>query len=164
MEEAAGGGARVGEAIAIGAQDPVVAGDPACDLERYGGHEVRHRDDRTGRVAQAVTDSGLKSGTVTVFVPGSTAGVTTIEFEPGLKQDIPDCLEHIAPYAGRYKHHETWHDDNGAAHVRAALVGPSLVVPFIEGRLALGTWQQIVLMCFDTRPRRREIVLQILGE
>ena len=120
--------------------------------------------DLTPRVASAIAESGLKAGTVTVFAPGSTAGITTIEYEPGLKQDIPDYLEKIAPYGGKYQHHETWHDDNGASHVRAALIGPSLTVPFQDGRMTLGTWQQIVLICFDTRPRRREIVAQIMGE
>ena len=86
--------------------------------------------DLTGEVARAVGDSGLASGTATVFAPGSTAGITTVEFEPGMQRDIPDYLEKIAPYGGSYAHHETWHDDNGAAHVRAALVGPSVTVRY----------------------------------
>jgi secondary thiamine-phosphate synthase enzyme len=120
--------------------------------------------DITDRVTTAVIESGLCDGTVTVFAPGSTATITTLEFEPGLKQDIPEYLDKIAPYGPDYKHHDTWHDDNGAAHVRAALMGPSLVVPFVRRELTLGTWQQIVLICFDTRPRRREIVAQVMGE
>ena len=133
----------------------------ALTIETRGRTDVH---DMTDGVAGVVTASGLRAGTATVFAPGSTAGVTTIEYEPGLKQDIADYLEKIAPYGDDYKHHATWHDDNGAAHVRAALVGPSLTVPFIDGRLTLGTWQQIALICFDTRPRRREIVVQIVGE
>ncbi|MFW6287032.1 MAG: secondary thiamine-phosphate synthase enzyme YjbQ [Candidatus Sumerlaeota bacterium] len=120
--------------------------------------------DLTDQVSSALVDSGLAAGIVTVFAPGSTAGVSTLEFEPGLKTDIPRYLENLAPYDGEYAHHDTWHDDNGAAHVRSTIVSPSLTVPFSEGQLILGPWQQIVLLCFDTRPRRREIVLQFMGE
>jgi len=101
-------------------------------------------------------------GTVTVFAPGSTAAITTLEYEPGLKKDIADYLDRIAPYGDRYSHHETWHDDNGSAHIQAALIGPSVTVPFINGRLALGTWQQVVLIDCDTRPRKRKIVIQYM--
>ncbi len=120
--------------------------------------------DITPQTAEAVERSGLSSGTVTVFAPGATAGVTTLEFEPGLKKDIPTYMEKIAPYGGDYAHHATWHDDNGASHVRAALVSPSLTVPFVNGSMTLGTWQQIVLICFDTKPRQRELVVQMIGE
>ena len=121
--------------------------------------------DITGTVQQAVAQSGLTNGTVTVFNVGSTAGVTTIEYEPGLVQhDINAAFEKIAPQAGRYEHEETWHDDNGHAHVRATLLGPSLVVPFCEQNLTLGTWQQIVLVDFDTRPRTRRVICQMIGE
>jgi secondary thiamine-phosphate synthase enzyme len=120
--------------------------------------------DLTEQVAEVVEQSTLHNGTLTLFVPGATAGLTTLEYEPGLIRDIPYYLEKIAPYGGKYHHHETWHDDNGAAHVRAALIGPSLVVPFVEKSLTLGTWQQIVLICFDTRPREREVILQMMGE
>jgi len=106
----------------------------------------------------------MQNGHVTIFVSGSTAGITTIEFEPGLLQDIPAAFEKIAPMQKRYHHNDTWGDGNGYAHVRAALLGPSLVVPFSEGELMLGTWQQIVLIDFDNRPRQREVVLQFMGE
>jgi secondary thiamine-phosphate synthase enzyme len=100
----------------------------------------------------------------TVFVAGSTAGVTTIEFEPGAIADLNDVFESLAPRQGEYRHHLRWGDDNGSSHVRASLLGPSLTVPFAEGALILGTWQQIMLLEFDTRPRKREIVVQIIGE
>ncbi len=120
--------------------------------------------DLTDQVSGALVESGLTAGTVTVFAPGSTAGISTLEYEPGLKTDIPKYMERIAPYDGEYAHHETWHDDNGASHVRSTLVGPSMTVPFADGQMILGPWQQIVLICFDTRPRRREVVLQFMGE
>ncbi len=120
--------------------------------------------DLTPRVRALVAEHRFREGQALVFVPGSTAAVTTIEFEPGLQQDLPAALERIAPRDLRYAHEQTWHDDNGHSHVRASLVGPSLVVPFAEGELLLGTWQQIVLVDFDTRPRRREVVVQLSGE
>lgn len=120
--------------------------------------------DLTGEVQSHVHDSGLSAGTVTVFVPGSTAGVTTIEFEPGLKKDLPEVLEQIAPSGRRYHHDATWGDGNGFSHIRASLIGPSLVVPFRDGDLILGTWQQIILLDFDNRSRRRRVVVQIMGE
>lgn len=121
--------------------------------------------DITPEVQQAVAKSGLSNGTVTVFNVGSTAGITTIEYEPGLvNHDINAAFEKIAPQNGRYEHEETWHDDNGHAHVRATMLGPSLVVPFCEQQLTLGTWQQIVLVDFDTRRRTRKIICQMMGE
>jgi secondary thiamine-phosphate synthase enzyme len=120
--------------------------------------------DLTSRVARAVTDSGVASGTATVFVVGSTAGVTTIEFEPGAIFDLNRVFEALAPRDGEYRHHLRWGDDNGSSHVRAAMLGPSLTVPFKDRALTLGTWQQIMLLEFDTRPRCREIVIQIVGE
>jgi secondary thiamine-phosphate synthase enzyme len=120
--------------------------------------------DITSQVAEAVAGSRLAHGTATVFVVGSTAGVTTIEFESGAVADLNAIFEGLAPRQGEYRHHLRWGDDNGSSHVRAALLGPSLTVPFRDGRLLLGTWQQIVLLEFDTRPRRREWVIQILGE
>jgi secondary thiamine-phosphate synthase enzyme len=120
--------------------------------------------DLTGAVARAIDESGARSGVVTLFVIGSTAGLTTIEFEPGAVADLQTAFERIAPRQAAYEHHLRWGDDNGHAHVRAALLGPSLSVPFVEGRLTLGTWQQIILVDFDTRPRQREIVAQIVGE
>jgi secondary thiamine-phosphate synthase enzyme len=119
--------------------------------------------DITGAVQNAVSESGIKNGTVTVFVPGSTGVVTTMEYEPGLLKDIPEALEILAPSGKDYAHHQTWHDDNGKSHVRATIMGPSLVVPIIDGRVVHGTWQQIVFMNLDTSSRRREVVLQIMG-
>jgi secondary thiamine-phosphate synthase enzyme len=124
-----------------------------------------HIVDITAQVQTAVSGSGFSNGTVTVFNVGSTAGITTIEYEPGLvNHDINAAFEKIAPQNARYEHEETWHDDNGHAHVRATMLGPSLVVPFCDQSLTLGTWQQIVLIDFDTRPRNRKVICQIIGE
>jgi secondary thiamine-phosphate synthase enzyme len=120
--------------------------------------------DITDAVAAAIADAGCHAGIVTVFVVGSTAAVTTIEFEPGAVADLNGALEQIAPREADYRHHLRWGDDNGSSHVRAAMLGPSLTVPFVDGKLLLGTWQQILLLECDTRPRRRQIVLQITGE
>jgi secondary thiamine-phosphate synthase enzyme len=120
--------------------------------------------DITRDVARAVSASGIASGLVTVFVVGSTTAVTTIEFEPGVVSDLDRALERVAPRHGDYQHHFRWGDDNGSAHVRAGIVGPSLSVPFRDSQLLLGTWQQITLVEFDTRPRTRECILQIIGE
>lgn len=121
--------------------------------------------DLTEDVRALVEESGLDSGIVTVFVPGSTGGVTTVEFEPGLKRDLPEALEKIAPSEGKeYYHDAAWGDGNGFSHVRAAFIGPSLTVPFKDGRLLLGTWQQIVLLDFDNKPRQRKLVVQVMGE
>ncbi len=119
--------------------------------------------DITGDVKERLGESGFRDGTVTLFVPGATAGVSTIEFEPGLLKDLPAMFDRFAPYERDYEHHKTWGDRNGASHLRAPLIGPSLVVPFIEGELTLGTWQQIVLFDFDDHPRHREVVCQIMG-
>jgi len=123
-----------------------------------------HMIDLTARVQEVVRRHGFREGQALVFVSGSTAGLTTVEFEPGLQKDLPAAFERLAPCGMRYEHEETWHDDNGHSHVRASLLGPSLAVPFRDGRLLLGTWQQIVLVDFDNRPRRREIVVQLHGE
>ena len=120
--------------------------------------------DITRLVADAVAASDLASGIVTAFVVGSTAGITTIEFEPGAVADFNGLFDELAPREGDYRHHLRWGDDNGSSHVRAALLGPSLTIPFEDGSLTLGTWQQIMLLEFDTRPRKREIVIQIVGE
>jgi secondary thiamine-phosphate synthase enzyme len=120
--------------------------------------------DLTGAIAEKLAAAGLRRGTVTVFVPGSTAGLTTIEFESGVVEDFSRLLEKIAPSNIPYRHDQRWGDGNGFSHVRASLIGPSLVIPFSDGRLALGTWQQVVLVDFDNRPRTRSIVLQFLGE
>jgi secondary thiamine-phosphate synthase enzyme len=108
---------------------------------------------------------GLKEGIVTIFNVGSTAALTTTEYEPGLvNHDLKAAFEKIAPQNAHYEHEQTWHDDNGHSHVRASLLGPSLSVPVLEGRLTLGTWQQIVLIDFDTSPRTRTIICQFIGE
>jgi secondary thiamine-phosphate synthase enzyme len=120
--------------------------------------------DVTDLVTRDVADSGAHHGTVTVFVVGSTAGVTTIEFEPGAIHDLNRVFEALAPRRGDYQHHLRWGDDNGSSHVRAALLGPSVVVPFQHRKLLLGTWQQLMLLEFDTRPRHRELIVQIAGE
>jgi secondary thiamine-phosphate synthase enzyme len=120
--------------------------------------------DLTAGVADSVKASGISNGTVTVFVPGSTAAVTTIEFEPGLRRDFPAALERFAPRDLDYAHDRTWHDGNGHAHVRASAIGPSLTVPVREGRPLLGTWQQIVLVDFDNRARQRSVVVTVMGE
>ncbi len=120
--------------------------------------------DITGQVSMFVAESGIKSGTVTVFVVGSTAAVSTVEFEPGMMKDIPASLEKIAPSGADYEHHKTWGCDNGKSHVRATLIGPGITVPVIGGKLPLGAWQQIVLMELDTKPRDRTVVLQVIGE
>ena len=120
--------------------------------------------DITPQVAKQVADSGISNGTVTVFVAGSTAGVTTIEYEPGLVSDFQDLWQRITPQNISYAHDRRWGDGNGYSHVRASLLGGSLVVPISEKRLTLGTWQQIVLVDFDNRHRSRQIVLQISGE
>jgi len=128
---------------------------------RGNGHIV----DITEQVGQAVSRTGVSEGAVVVFHIGSTGGITTTEYEPGLANyDIEAAFERIAPASARYEHEETWHDDNGHSHVRAAVLGPSLTVPIIEGRLTLGTWQQIVLVDFDTRTRTRTVVCQVIGE
>ena len=120
--------------------------------------------DITPLVARVVSESDLSSGLATTSVIGSTAVVTTIEFEPGAVADLNQLLDRLAPRDGHYAHHARWGDDNGSSHVRAALMGPSLTVPFERRELILGTWQQIVLLECDTRPRRRPFVVQLMGE
>lgn len=120
--------------------------------------------DITRQLAGLVQDSGLQIGQALVFVVGSTAGITTFEYEPGLISDLKEFYETLAPSNRHYRHDETWGDANGFSHVRASFTGPSLTVPFENGRLLLGTWQQVVLAEFDNRPRDREIVVQITGD
>jgi secondary thiamine-phosphate synthase enzyme len=120
--------------------------------------------DITHKVQEAVTESKLANGIVTVFVPGSTGGITTVEYEPGLVDDLKAFFEKIAPKAAHYEHNVRWKDGNGYAHIRASLLGPSLSCPFINKKLQLGTWQQIIFIDFDNRPRSREIILQMIGE
>jgi secondary thiamine-phosphate synthase enzyme len=120
--------------------------------------------DIAGEVADALMETGLKHGIVTVFVPGSTGALTTIEYESWLLQDLPNLLERMAPKNAVYAHERRWHDGNGHSHVRASLIGPSLTVPFTNGRLTLGTWQQIVFIELDVHSRVRILILQIIGE
>lgn len=120
--------------------------------------------DITKSVEEVLLKTGLSQGQVTVFIPGATAGVTTIEYEPGLLKDFPEALERIAPSDIPYHHDATWHDGNGHSHVRASMIGPSLCVPFNNRQLLLGTWQHIVVVDCDIRARKRRIVLQFIGE
>jgi len=120
--------------------------------------------DLTREAQAAVTESGLANGTLTLFVPGSTGGLTTIEFEPGAVSDFQRLFDEIVPPDREYRHHLRWGDDNGHSHVRAALLKPDLCVPFVGGELTLGTWQQIIFCDFDTRARERRIVAQVMGE
>ncbi len=118
--------------------------------------------DITEKVKAAVYQHNLKEGNVVVALAGSTASITTIEYEPGLVKDLPDVLDEIAPMDKEYHHDDTWHDGNGYAHIRAAMFGSSISVPLIDGALLLGTWQQIVLIDFDNKPRARNIYVQII--
>ncbi len=120
--------------------------------------------DITPKIQEEINKSNMKNGIVCVFVPGSTGTITTIEYEPGLMKDLPKALEKIAPKKDYYNHHETWHDDNGHSHVRASLMGPSITLPFLKGKLIHGTWQQVVFVELDTRPRNRELIVNIVGE
>jgi secondary thiamine-phosphate synthase enzyme len=120
--------------------------------------------DLTSEVDRAVRGSGVAQGLVTVHVPGSTGAVTTIEHEPGALADLQDLLERLAPKDAAYAHNERWHDGNGYSHLRAALLGPSLTVPVVDGRPLLGTWQQVIMLDLDNKPRRRQVVIQVLGE
>ncbi len=118
----------------------------------------------TDDAEKAVQESRLKNGVLTLFVQGSTGALTTIEYEEGLIRDLPAALERVAPKKANYEHERRWHDGNGHSHVRASLIGPSISIPFVKGRLTLGTWQQVVFVELDTRSRSREIVAQIIGE
>jgi len=120
--------------------------------------------DITPQVTRALERSDLQDGIATVFISGSTGGITTVEFEPGLRRDLPEIMDKLIPAGRPYHHDDTWHDGNGHAHLRSSLVGTSFTVPFVGGRLILGTWQQIVFLDFDNRPRRREILVQLVGE
>ena len=120
--------------------------------------------DVTAQVAAIVQKSGIRNGIVCIANPGSTAGITTIEFEPGAVADLKAALEKLAPEKARYRHNDTWDDGNGFAHLRSALIGASQSFPVHEGKVALGTWQQIVLLDFDNRPRRRKLVVSVVGE
>jgi len=133
----------------------------ALKLESKGENDII---DLTEQTAKVVVDSKLADGIVTVFVVGSTAAITTIEFERGLAKDFPEMLSRVAPKEFQYEHEKMWHDGNGHSHIRASLIGPSLTVPFKNGNLILGTWQQIVLVEMDTRNRERKVVFQVIGE
>lgn len=120
--------------------------------------------DITNQIANAVHKSELKDGTVTVFCPSSTSGLTTIEYESGALSDLRRLFDEIVPATREYAHNARWHDGNGHSHVRAALLGPSLTIPFVDGQLTLGTWQQVIYVDFDNRPRQRQLVVQLIGE
>lgn len=119
--------------------------------------------DVTKEVADIIADGEIEDGVVTVFVPGSTGALTTLEFEPGLVQDVVEYFERTVPKNNQYHHEERWHDQNGHSHVRASLIGPSVTIPFRDKHLMLGTWQQIVFLDFDVRSRERELIVQVIG-
>lgn len=133
----------------------------SIQLSTHGDADIH---DITEQVAQQVGQSGLKDGTVTIFCPSSTSALTTIEFENGALSDLKRLFNEIIPPNREYAHNARWGDGNGHSHLRAALLGPSLTVPFVNGGLTLGTWQQIIYVDFDNRPRRRELILQMIGE
>lgn len=120
--------------------------------------------DITNQISSAVSKSGLTSGIATIFCPSSTSALTTIEYESGALSDLRRLFDEIVPSGREYAHNERWHDGNGHSHVRAALLGPSLTIPFVEGQLTLGTWQQVIYIDFDVRPRQRQLVVQLIGE
>ena len=120
--------------------------------------------DITTPLSDMTSASGITNGTVTIFVPGATGALTTIEYEPGLLQDMPELWEKLVPSSKKYQHDRTWGDGNGHSHLRASLLGPSLVVPVVNSELTLGTWQQVIFVDFDVRARSRELVIQFMGE
>ncbi len=138
---------------------PVKTGN--ISLNTHGNTDIR---DITKELKRLVVESGLKSGTLTVFCPSSTSGLTTVEFEPGAVADLKRMFEELVPSGREYAHNATWDDGNGHSHMRASLLGSSLTIPFLEKTLTLGTWQQVVYMDFDIRSRRRELVVQMVGE
>ena len=120
--------------------------------------------DITGEISRVLSSAKIENGALTIFVVGSTAAITTFEYEPGLIRDMTELAQKLIPANKQYAHDRTWGDANGFSHLRASLFGPSLVIPFNDGKLRLGTWQQVVLAEFDNRPRKREVVIQIIGE
>ncbi len=130
-------------------------------LQTRGDFDIK---DITQQIASAVRESGLASGIVTVFTPSATSGLTTIEYESGALADLERLFDEIVPRDREYQHNLRWHDGNGHSHVRAALIGPSITIPFVDGRLTLGTWQQVILIDCDNRARSRRLVVQIMGE
>ena len=133
----------------------------SISLDTHGNTDIQ---DITHELVRLVEHSGLKSGTLTVFCPSSTSALTTVEFEPGAVADLKRMFEELVPSNRDYAHNATWDDGNGHSHMRAALLGPSLTIPFVEKTLTLGTWQQVIYVDFDIRPRHRELVVQIMGE
>jgi secondary thiamine-phosphate synthase enzyme len=133
----------------------------SISLETHGETDIH---DITDSIAEVVSHIGLKTGTVTVFCPSSTSALTTIEYESGAVSDLKRLFDEIIPQNREYAHNARWHDGNGHSHVRAALLGPSLTIPFVEAQLTLGTWQQVIYVDFDNKPRRRELVVQMIGE
>ena len=133
----------------------------SISLNSHGNADIH---DITDQIAAILSKSGLKAGTVTVFCPSSTSALTTIEYESGAVSDLKRLFEEIIPQNREYAHNARWQDGNGHSHVRAALLGPSLTIPFVEGQLTLGTWQQVIYVDFDNKPRRRELVVQLIGE
>lgn len=148
-----------------GLPDGTLAGmDVETHKLRVATHGHSHVVNVTDGIEEKLQSGSIRNGLVTAFVIGSTAGLTTTEFEPGLAEhDLEAAFEKLAPAGGHYAHEATWNDDNGHSHVRASLLGPSLTVPLVDGRLTLGTWQQIVLVDFDTQPRERVLMVQVLG-
>lgn len=133
----------------------------SISLNSHGNADIH---DITDQIVSILSKSGLKAGTVTVFCPSSTSALTTIEYESGAVSDLKRLFEEIIPQNREYAHNARWQDGNGHSHVRAALLGPSLTIPFVEGQLTLGTWQQVIYVDFDNKPRRRELVVQLIGE
>lgn len=130
-------------------------------LNTHGNADIH---DITDQIADAVSQSGLKNGTVTVFCPSSTSALTTIEYENGALSDLKRLFDEIVPPDREYAHNARWHDGNGHSHIRASLLGPSITVPFVSSQLTLGTWQQIIYVDFDNKPRKRELIVQMMGE
>jgi secondary thiamine-phosphate synthase enzyme len=133
----------------------------SISLRTQGNADIR---DITNQIASAVSKSGLTAGTATIFCPSSTSALTTIEYENGALSDLRRLFDEIIPSDRAYAHNERWHDGNGHSHVRASLLGPSLTIPFVDSRLTLGTWQQVIYVDFDVRPRQRELIVQLIGE
>lgn len=133
----------------------------SISLSTKGNAEIH---DITDQITDAVSKSTLKDGAVTIFCPSSTSGLTTIEYENGALSDLRRLFDEIIPANREYAHNERWHDGNGHSHVRAALLGPSITIPFVDGKLTLGTWQQVIYIDFDNRSRQRKLVIQLIGE
>jgi secondary thiamine-phosphate synthase enzyme len=132
----------------------------SISVDTHGNAEII---DITGKISDEIENSSVSEGSALIFVGGSTAGITTIEFEPGLRKDYPELFERLIPSDKNYKHDDTWHDGNGHSHLRASLQGASFTVPFINKKMLLGTWQQIILIDFDNRSRTRKIIVQLNG-